>query len=196
MSTHKSSGNRTYFKEIQHPRKEIKWGVTLVLVGILVYLFNYTYQMYLGETSILGYSKKFKLLVLGDFVLTILFLGMLIIVWNHHFVIKVTRSSIYFKKPPLNTMYKKIHKDKMEEVEVASTDDLPDGTIKVKIKGKNGVLIGLEDGRDVFIGSQHPESLEKAVKKLIDTTYRAAKRNKTKTKSETTKKEKEKEETL
>jgi hypothetical protein len=147
--------------------------------------------MYLGETSILGYSKKFKLLVFGDFVLTILFLATLVIIWNHHFVIKVTHSALYFKKPPLNTMYKKIHKDKMEEVEVTSTDDFPKGTIKVKIKGKDGVLIGLEDGRDIFIGSQHPESLKKAVKKLIDTNYRAAKRNKTKSKSETTKKEKE-----
>ena len=181
MSKHHSSESgshgraTTYFKEIQHPKKGVIWITSLILILGLAALYNYTYQMYLGETSILGYSKKFKLLVAGDFFLTLIILAVIVVIFNLHFVVKVTRRALYFKKPPVSTEYKKIHRDNMEEVAVAKSNDLPSGTIKIKMKGKDGVLIFLEDGRDVFIGSQHPESLKKAVEKLIEYNYKNTK---------------------
>ena len=124
----------------------------------------------------MGYSRRFKLLVIGTFALTFIILAAIVILFSLHFVVKVTRRALYFKYPPLKNIYKKIHRDNMDEVSIAKSNDLPSGTIKIKIKGKDGVLILLEDGRDVFIGSQHPESLKKAVEKLIENNYKNTKR--------------------
>ena len=175
-SSSSHSRNSTYFKEIQHPKKLYIWVIAIILILGLAALYNYTYQTYLGETSILGYSKKFKLLVIGTFALTFIILAAIVILFSLHFVVKVTRRALYFKYPPVKSIYKKIHRDNMEEVSMAKSNDLPSGTIKIKIKGKDGVLIFLEDGRDVFIGSQHPESLKKAVDKLIENNYKNTKR--------------------
>ncbi len=177
-SSHNSSSgssNRTYFKEIQHPKKWIVWLSALILLGALAGLYYYTYQMYLGETSILGYSKKFKLLVAVDFVLFFAVLAAIIVLFNLKFVVKVSRRALYFKRPPIRNEYKKIHRDRMEEVSIAYLGNLPSGTIKIKMKGNQGVLISLEDGRKVFIGSQHPDALVKAIEKLIQNNYRNTK---------------------
>ena len=175
-SSSSHSRNSTYFKEIQHPKRVYIWVISLILLLGLAALYNYTYQTYLGEISILGYSKKFKLLVIGTFFLTLIILAAIVILFNFHFVVKVSRTALYFKYPPVKTIYKKIHRDNMEEVSLAKSNNLPSGTIKIKIKGKDGVFLLLEDGRDVFIGSQHPESLKKAIKKLIENNYKNTKK--------------------
>lgn len=172
----KSGSSRTYFKEIQHPPQWIVWLISIILLSGLALLYYYTYQMYLGETSILGYSKKFKLLLVADFILFFLVLAAVATLFNLKFVVKISSRALYFKRPPVQSRYKKIHRDRMEKVETATTNNLPSGTIKIKIKGKTGVLIVLEDERNVFIGSQHPKSLKKAVEKLIQNNYRNTKK--------------------
>lgn len=53
-------------------------------------------------------------------------------------------------------------------VKRATTDDLPRGTVKIKMSGKEGVLMELEDNKNAFIGSQHADSLEKAFVKMLE----------------------------
>jgi hypothetical protein len=167
MSGRKQHSNRIYYKEVQHLSKSISWGITLLLLFLLAALFKYTQIRYFEETSILGYTKEFKMLIIGDIIITIIVVGIIFILLNLKMIVKITHSSLYFKKPPLSTTYKKIYKDRIDKVKVIKLSDLPKGTITIKIKGDDGVVMALEDKRLVFIGSQHPEALKGAVEKLI-----------------------------
>ena len=167
MTHNLNSRRKAYFKEIQHLNNLIKWIITLIPLGTLGYLFYYVYQQYLQENSILGFSKEFKLTVIGVFALTLLIIALIVLIWQYHLVVKVSGSGLYYKHPPIKNKYKKIHASKITDVKIAHTDNLPKHTIKIKIKGNEGVLIKLEDGRNIFIGSLHNESLKKAVMKLI-----------------------------
>ena len=104
----------------------------------------------------------------GMVVLTIFILGLIYIVWNYRLVTKVSVRSFYFKMPPVKNSYKKISTMRILGVKLASTDDLPRGTVKIKMTGKEGVLMDLEDDKKAFIGSQHAESLEKAFVKMLE----------------------------
>jgi hypothetical protein len=36
------------------------------------------------------------------------------------------------------------------------------------MKGKEGVFMDLEDDKRVFVGSQHPDKLEQAIKRMLE----------------------------
>lgn len=162
------SSHRTLFKEVQHLPRIVVYLVVIVLLAILGYLYYSTYNMYLNETSIRGWSRAFKMVLAGMVVLTIFILGLIYIVWNYRLVTKVSVRSFYFKMPPIKNSYKKIATIRILSVKRATTGDLPRGTVKIKMSGNEGVLMELEDNKKAFIGSQHADSLEKAFIKMLD----------------------------
>ncbi len=164
------SSHRTLFKEVQHLPRIFVYITVIVLLMILGYLYQSTYHMYLNETSIMGWSKTFKLVLAGMVVLTVLILMLIYIVWNYRLVTKVSVRSFYYKMPPLKNSYKKISTLRIISIKRANTSELPRGTVKIKMTGKEGVFLELEDDKKAFIGSQHADSLEKAFKKMIDNT--------------------------
>jgi hypothetical protein len=162
------ASHRTLFKEVQHLPRTLVYVIVIVLLVILGYLYSSTYNMYLNETSIRGWSRAFKLVLAGMVVLTFFILGLIYIVWSYKLVTKVSVRSFYFKLPPIKNKYKKISTMRILSVKHATTDKLPRGTVKIKMTGKEGVLMELEDDKKAFIGSQHAESLEKAFQKMLD----------------------------
>ncbi len=162
------ASHRTLFKEVQHLPRIFVYISVFILLAVLGYLYSSTYHMYLNETSIRGWSKAFKLVLAGMVVLTFFIFGLIYIVWNYRLVTKVSVRSFYFKMPPIKNSYKKISTMRILGVKRATTDDLPRGTIKIKMSGKEGVLMELEDDKNAFIGSQHADSLEKAFVKMLE----------------------------
>ncbi len=162
------ASHRTLFKEVQHLPRVLVYIVVVALLAILGYLYYSTYNMYLNETSIRGWSKAFKLVLAGMVVLTIFILGLIYIVWSYRLVTKVSVRSFYFKMPPIKNSYHKISTMRILGVKRATTNDLPRGTVKIKMSGKEGVLMEMEDDKKVFIGSQHADSLEKAFVKMLE----------------------------
>ena len=162
------SSHRTLFKEVQHFPKAIVYIIVGILVLILAYLYFQTYHMYLNETSIRGLSRGFKVMVAAVVLLTFFILGLIYIVWTYRLVTKVSVRSFYFKMPPIKNAYKKIYTSRILNVKRATTADLPRGTIKIKMSGKEGVLIELEDNKNAFIGSQHADKLAKAFSRLLE----------------------------
>jgi len=162
------SSHRTLFKEVQHLPKAIVYFIVLILVLILAYFYYHTYQMYLNETSIRGLSRGFKVMVGAIVLLTFFILGLIYIVWNYKLVTKVSVRSFYFKMPPIKNSYKKIYTSRILNVKRATTSDLPRGTVKIKMTGKEGVLVELEDNKNAFIGSRHADKLAKAFSRLLE----------------------------
>jgi hypothetical protein len=162
------SSRKTLFKEVQHLQKWIVYLVTVILLLVLSYMYYHTYEMKLKETSILGLSTEYKLMLAADIIGTIIILGLLFIIWTYKMVIKVSHRSFYYKFPPVKPNYKKIHTHRFLEVKRATTDDLPRGTVKIRMKGKEGVFMDLEDDKRVFVGSQHPDKLEQAIKRMLE----------------------------
>ena len=162
------ASHRTLFKEVQHLPRIFVYITVFILLAVLGYLYSSTYHMYLNETSIRGWSRAFKLVLAGMVVLTFFILGLIYIVWNYRLVTKVSVRSFYFKMPPIKNSYKKISTMRILSVKRATTDDLPRGTVKIKMSGKEGVLMELEDNKNAFIGSQHADSLEKAFVKMLE----------------------------
>lgn len=162
------SSHRTLFKEAQHLPRIFVYITVFVLLAILAYLYQSTYNMYLNETSIRGWSRAFKLVLVGMVFLTFFIFGLIYIVWNYRLVTKVSVRSFYYKMPPLKNRYKKISTMRILNVKRATTADLPRGTVKIKMSGKEGVLLKLEDDINAFIGSKHADSLEKSFAKILD----------------------------
>ncbi len=162
------ASHRTLFKEVQHLPRIFVYITVFILLAVLGYLYSSTYHMYLNETSIRGWSRAFKLVLAGMVILTFFILGLIYIVWNYRLVTKVSVRSFYFKMPPIKNSYKKISTMRILSVKRATTDDLPRGTVKIKMSGKEGVLMELEDNKNAFIGSQHADSLEKAFVKMLE----------------------------
>ncbi len=162
------SSRKTLFKEVQHLQKWIVYLVTVVLLLVLGYMYYHTYEMKLKETSILGLSTEYKLMLAADIIGSIIIIGLLYIVWTYKMIVKVSHRSFYYKFPPIRRNYKKIHTNRFLDVKQATLDDLPRGTIKIRMKGSEGVFLDLEDDKKVFVGSQHPDKLEKAIKRMLE----------------------------
>ncbi len=162
------ASHRTLFKEVQHLPKIFSYSVTVILVLVLGYLYSHTYEMYLNETSIRGLSSEYKMMVGGDILLTLVILGLIYVVWSYKLVTKVSVRSFYYKHPPIKGEYKKIHTHRILSFKKTKRSDLPKGTVKIKMSGEDGVFLELEDDKKAFIGSRHPESLEKAFKRMLE----------------------------
>ena len=161
------ASHRTTFKEVQHLPKSIVYPVVIILVLSLVYLYLLVYHMYLNETSIIGWSSEFKIMLGVLVISTIIILALIFIVWNYRLVTKVSVRSFYYKTPPVINSYKKINVFHILNVKRATLSELPSGTVKIKMSGNEGVLIELEDDKHAFIGSQHADALEKAFIKML-----------------------------
>jgi hypothetical protein len=83
------SSRKTLFKEVQHLQKWIVYLVTVILLLVLSYMYYHTYEMKLKETSILGLSTEYKLMLAADIIGTIIILGLLFIIWTYKMVVKV-----------------------------------------------------------------------------------------------------------
>ena len=162
------SSHRTTFKEVQHLPKSIVYPVIAILILALVYLYVLVYHMYLNETSIMGWSSEFKMMLGVLVISTILILALIFIVWNYRLVTKVSVRSFYYKTPPIINSYKKIYTSRILNIKRTTLSELPRGTVKIKMSGNEGVLVELEDDKRAFIGSKHAESLEKAFNKLLN----------------------------
>jgi len=160
--------HRTLFKEVQHLPKAFSYSVTVILVLVLGYLYAHTYEMYLNETSIRGLSSEYKAMVGGDILITIVIIGLIYVAWSYKLVTKVSVRSFYYKHPPIKRVYQKIYTHRILSIKQTTTGDLPRGTVKIKMSGGDGVFLELEDDKKVFIGSRHPESLEKAFKRMLE----------------------------
>ncbi len=158
---------RTLFKEVQHLSKTIVYIVTVILLMVLGYIYQLTYEMYLNETSIRGWSRSFKVMLGADVLLFILIAGLLYIVWSYKLVTKVSVRSLYFKMPPIKNSYKKIYKHRILSFKKSSSKGLPRGTVRIKLGGDEGVFLELEDDKKAFIGSRHADKLEKALKRMM-----------------------------
>lgn len=164
--------SETYFKETQRFKQ---WWIIIILIAIFgIWIWGIIQQIIFE----IPFGNR-PVSNLGLILIGIIALLPLILVFSFKMVTEIRDNGIYYRLFPI-TRFKKIKPDEIKEWTVAEYNPVKEfggwglrfsfrkkGGKAINMAGKMGLRIILTSGKKILIGTQNPEGIKEAMKKLI-----------------------------
>ncbi|MCB0572776.1 MAG: hypothetical protein KDC66_23570 [Phaeodactylibacter sp.] len=156
--------NKTCYKEVQRFRR---WEIIALLLFLLA---GTTYHFF----KLNGESTYNQSLLALQYVLIVLFIGgSLAYLISIRLVLKIDDKKIRYQFYPWHYRKHEVRWEEVDSCEVLDTPaaaELSGWSVRVgtwersfTVSGRRGLLLSLKDGRQLFLGSQHPGQLREIV---------------------------------
>jgi hypothetical protein len=159
------------FREVQRFRQPWLWVVILAIVGLVVW----------AVVQQFGYGEPFGTNPMSDTGLIVVALvfgvGLPLFLLSINLTTEVRSDALYYRFFPLNLTFRRLGPEDIREYQVRTYSPLREyGGWGIRwgskgkaysVSGDRGVELLLLDGRRVLIGSQSPEELAQALKKVV-----------------------------
>ncbi|MCB0597095.1 MAG: hypothetical protein H6557_14985 [Lewinellaceae bacterium] len=155
---------KTNFKEEQRFRR---WEVFALLVLLLIGVSYHFIELHVSgiyDPSVL--TLQYALIVL---ILT----GSLAYLWSIRLILKIDKEGIHYQFFPLHYRKHKVKWEEIENLEFINTpvsSELSGWAVRLgtwermfSVSGRTGMSLKLKNGKQLFIGTQHPDELKSAL---------------------------------
>jgi len=166
-----AGSSHVLFREVQRMRQPWPWIVALAIAGLIVWALVQQF----------GYGKPFGTNPLSDtglIIVSVIFgLGLPLFLLSLSLTTEVRIDGLYYRYFPFNLSFRRLGPEDIREFEVRTYSPVREyggwgmrwgrGGMAYSVWGNRGVDLVLFDGRRKLIGSQRPEELAQALKKVF-----------------------------